>query len=210
MSTDPVRNPTSDPLPSTERAGPGTIAYRITVVLLLGTCAWFLSRSPNPPQAAAIKPAYALQGNTWRHVYEFNKEQQTAEMEFRTDGSIAQRGSGQGRFTIVSPNEISIEPTSPTGGLFGWPEAPKKDNWSVDAMGDDLLLQRKSPPKDRVVLRKVKEPDEQTKEILRALGEIRTELQTQANARRSENAAIQQDIRLLREMGKKRADEGKK
>jgi hypothetical protein len=199
MSTEPVHKPASQPLPSTDRAGPGTIAYRIMVLSLLGICAWSLSRSPSPQQATASKPAYALPGNTWQHEYEFDKKRMTAQVEFRTDGSIAQRGSGQGRFLIISPNEISLDPTSPTGGLFGWPEGGKKDHWSVDAVGEELLLQRKAPPHDRVVLRKVKESDEQTKEILRALGDIRTELQMQGNARRSENAATQREIQLLRE-----------
>ena len=210
MSTDPVQKPASQTHPSSDRAGPGTIAYRIMVLLLLGICAWFLSRSQTPQQATVSKPAYSLPGNTWQHEYEFDNKRMTAQMEFRTDGSIAQRGSGQGKFLIISSNEISIDPTSPAGGLFGWPDGAKKDNWSVDPVGDDLVLQRKSPPNDRVVLHKVREPDEQTKEILRALGDLRTELQLQGNARRSENAAIQREVQLLREMEKKRFEEGKK
>jgi len=200
MSTDQVRHPGPELNPPTGGAGPGTIAYRIIVLLLLGVCAWFLSRSPHPPQATAIKPAYALPGNTWQHVHEFNKEQRTEQMEFRPDGSIVQRGSGQGKFLIISPNEISLDPTFPTGGLFGWPAAGEI-RWSVEAVGDDLVLQRKSPPNDRVVLHKVRKPDEQTNEILRALGGIRTELQMQGIARQSENAAIQREIQLLRRGG---------
>ena len=210
MSTDSVRNSASAPLPPTNRAGPGTIAYRLIVVLLLGACAWFLSHSSHSPQAPANKPAYALPGNTWQHVFEFNKERRTAQMEFRTDGSIAQRGSGQGKFLIISPNEISLDPTFPTGGLFGWPDGGKEAQWRVEAVGDDLVLQRKSPPKDRVVLHKVREADEQTKEILRALGGIRTELQIQGNARRLENAAIERAMLLLWEMEKKRFEGGRK
>jgi hypothetical protein len=209
MSTDPVRNTASNAPPAPDRAGPGAIVYRITLLLLLGACVWFLSRSPDRPQVPAIKPALALPGNTWRRGYEFDKQQRTAQMEFRTDGSIAQAGSGQGKFEIISPNEITLDPTSPTGGLFGWPDGGKKDSWSVEAVGEDLVLQRKSVPDDRVVLHKLREPDEQTKEILRALGDIRTELQLQGNARRSENASIQREVQLLREAEKKRVEEGK-
>ena len=210
MSTDPIRNPVSESHPPTVGVGPGTIAYRIGVLLLLGICVWFLSQAAHGPQASALKPAYALPGNTWQHVYEFDKKQMTAQMEFRGDGTIVQRGSGQGKFLIHSLNEISIDPTSPTGGLFGWPQSGIKSNWSVDAVGDDLLLQRKSPPNDRVVLHKVREPDEPTKEILRALGGIRTDLQIQDSIRQSAIAAIQRELQLLREMEKKRLEDGKK
>lgn len=210
MSTDPVRTTASGPLPLTDRAGPGTIVYRITMLLLLGACVWFLSRSLEPPQVPAIKPALALPGNTWQHVYEFDTKQQTAEMEFRTDGSIAQAGSGQGKFEIISPNEISLDPTFPTGGLFGWPDGGKKDRWSVEIVGDDILLQRKSAPHERVVLHRVRKPDKQTTQILQALQRIQNELVVQGGARQSENEAIRREIQLLREAEKKRSEDGKK
>lgn len=209
MSTDPVRHPASERHPPTDGAGPGTIAYRIIVLLLLGVCAWFLSRSPHPPQVPATKPALALPGNSWRRVYEFDKKQATGEMEFRTDGSISQLGSGHGTFEIISPDEISLDPNSPTGGLWGWP-GNAKDRWSVEAVGDDLLLQRKSAPNDRVVLYKVRQPDEQTTQILQALQRIQNELAEQGRARKSENEAIRREIQLLRDVEKKRVEEGKK
>ena len=52
--------------------------------------------------------------------------------------------------------------------------------------------------------------EEQNEAIRRALRDILSELQLQGSARRSENAAIQREVQLLREMEKKRFDDGKK
>jgi hypothetical protein len=52
--------------------------------------------------------------------------------------------------------------------------------------------------------------EEENEAIRRALGDILTELRLQGSARRTENAAIQREVQLLREMEKKRFDEGKK
>ena len=201
MSETTGPNPVADPRPSASPAGLGTVAYRIAVVVLLGVNAWYLSRLPGPDKPTG-KPALALPGSTWRLDYELdlngNKERRAGVLEFGTDGSVAERGSGRGTFEIVGAEEISLDPK----GLFSWHASQKEiraDRWIVSIAGDNLVLQRKSPPNDRVVLHKVWETDAQTKEILRALGDIRTELQMQGNARRSENSAIQRELQLLRE-----------
>jgi hypothetical protein len=49
----------------------------------------------------------------------------------------------------------------------------------------------------------------QNEAIGRTLGDILNELRLQGGARRTENAAIQREVQLLREMEKKRFDEGK-
>lgn len=126
-------------------------------------------------------------------------------MEFRDDGSISQLGSGHGTFKIISPDEILLD----TKGLFGWP-GNARDFWSVETVGVDLLLQRKVAPNDRVVLHRVRKPDEQATQILETLQRIQQELAEQGRARKSENEAIRREIQLLRDVEKKRVEEGKK
>jgi hypothetical protein len=154
MSTPSVPNPAPEPVPSNNLTGPGVIAYRIAVVLLLGAIAWNLSRHTESVKA---KPAFALPGSIWRLEQELDKKKHVMILEFRTNGTILQRGSGEGKFEIISPDEISVDP----GGLFSWPQR-EVDRWLVVIAGDNLVLRRRSKS-DQLFLHRFVASDEERK-----------------------------------------------
>lgn len=213
MNTDPIRQSEPEPTLQTGRVGPGMIAYRIAVLLLLVGCVWLLSRTTQMVQMGAVKPAWSLAGTTWRLEYDWEvdgkKERKSGVIEFRADGAVAERGSGQGTFEVMSSDEILLNPK----GLFSWSVSQKSieaERLVVALAGDNLVLQRRSNPLSRVVLQRVHRSDEQHETIIREIQRLNLELAAQGRALRSELETIRREVQLFREMEKKRIEDGKK
>lgn len=204
MSTAPVHNPSSEPLPSTDRAGPGMFKWSCLAfaIIFLSLLTWMINDARE--QTRRVREEL-------RHIgEEIDRSRPTLTLEGEVD--LLAHSDKVPDFIGTNFNPPFASPPRLTfpDGHSGWQiTVQKADSFGVNRDSSGAGNGRKfkwkaegQPAKARV--------EEQNEAIRRALGDIRTELQLQGSARRSENAAIQREVQLLREVEKKRFDEGKK
>lgn len=204
MSTDPVRKSGSEPLPSTDSFGRGTFKWSC-----LGLAVGFLSLLTWMINDAREQT---------RHVHEelrrMREEIDRSKPTLTLEGEVAPLAHSDKVPDFIGINYHPSFASPPhltfPEGHSGWQiTVQKADSFGLnkDMSGGGNLRKFKWKAEGQPAKAKI---EEQNEAIRQALGDILSELRQHGSARRSENMAIQREVQLLRELEKKRFDEGKK
>jgi hypothetical protein len=204
MSIDPVRNPTSEPLPSADGAGPGVFKWTcLALAVVFLSVLTFLIND-------AREQTRRVHEELRRVRDEIVRSKPTLTLEGEVDPLA--HSDKVPHFIGISYHPSFASPphlTFPDGHADWEITVQKADSFGLsrDPAGDGNKRKFKWKAEGQPAKTKV---EEQIEANGQTLGAILRDLQLQGNDRRSENAALLREVQSLREMAKKRYDEGKK